>query len=286
MTGLELYGIFKRKTNSSYSQALSTTQQSAILNEGLIKVVEDIYRNGKSDYQTDQVRAIISTEYPVTVAANKVDLTDIANFNHFLTIRYTIQDNTFKATLTNILLNSGTSTRIILSRPSSLRSEEQITLTNSVCDGTYYVKQLNETVYELYTDEALLTPFYNGVPYNNVGTIKRVIKTYATEEPSSEKISVLNESTIYYPKYQLADNFIKLYAGTSTIISAELDYITTLPLMIDVTDIADDLLVYYPQELLYSAMDKAAYLFGTETGYIQLAQAENIEIQSNKQVIQ
>lgn len=286
MTGLELYDIFKRKINSAYSQALSTTQKSAILNEGLIKVLEDIYKNGQVDFQTDQTRSLISTEYTATVASNQIDLTSITNFNHFLAIKYVIQDATFKPTLTNILLISGTSTRIVLSRSSALRSGEQVTLTNSVCDGTYYVKQLNETVYELYTDEALLTPFYNGIPYNNAGNAKRVLKTYATEYLSSEKLGLLNTPQRDFPKYQLADNYIKLYAGTSTITSAELDYITTLPLPIDATDNTDDLLEFYPQELLYSALDKAAYLFGTETGYIQLAQAENIEIQQNKQVIQ
>ena len=144
-------------------------------------------------------------------------------------------------------------------------------------------KQLTDVIYELYTDETLLIPFYNGFPYANDGTVKRVIETYATPYSSEEKIGYLSTPTIYYPKYQLANNLLKTYAGGSTITSVEIDYLSTLPLDIDVTDSTNDLLEFYPQELLYSTLDKAAYLFSIETRDIALAQTEGVEIQQNKQ---
>jgi len=281
ITGADLLVIWKMAVNSVYSQAYSTANQSAILNESLIKVLEDIYKNGLESYTTDQVRALIKTEATPTVAANKIDLTTITDFNHFLAIKCIMNDNTFKPVLSNITLIDSTYTNITLSRSSALRSTEQVKLTGSVCDGTYYVKQLNQTVYQLYTDEALLVPFYNGVPYNNAGTVKRVVGYYATEYSSDEKIGQLTSPTLYFPKYQLADNFIKLYGGVATVTGAELDYISTLPLEIDVTDSTNDLLEFYPQELLYKAVDKAAYLFGMRTGYVQLMQGEANEIAMN-----
>ena len=58
----DLLALWNRKVNAAYSQQYSSTQQSALLNEALIKVLEDIYRNGLSNYITDQVRALVSTE--------------------------------------------------------------------------------------------------------------------------------------------------------------------------------------------------------------------------------
>jgi hypothetical protein len=281
ITGADLLAIFKRKSNSAYSQAYSSSNLSAILNEGLIKSLEDIYKNGQEYYTADQTRALITTEATPTVVANKIDLSTLTAFNHFLAVKCIMIDATFRVKLTNISLVDGIYTNITFSRSSALRSTEQVKLTGSVCDGVYYVKQLNQTVYQLYTDEALLLPFYNGIPYNNDGVGQRVVGYYATKYSSDEKIGKLTSPTLYFPKYQLADNFIKLYAGVSNVTSVELDYIRTLPVQIDVTNTTTDLLVTYPQELLYKAADKAAYLFGSETGYTQLMQGEVNEIAMN-----
>lgn len=281
--GTSLNTAFKFHVNSPYSQAIGDSKTSSLANEALGKVLYDIAKNGMLPYTTDLLRSCIKVASPQTVVANAIDLSAIADYNHLMDggVRVTSQDDLFRATLTNILLVDGIFTRIVLSRASKLRSTEQVVLTNSPCNGTYYVKQLSATVYELYTNINLTVPFYNGVPYANAGTVKRLVSAYATEENTSKKSSVLTAPTTDFPKYQFSDNTLLIYPGVGTIVAAEMDYITLPPLTIDVTDSTDDLLEFYSPDLLDKVVDKMSYLFGAITGYTQLAQIEAGEIQMN-----
>lgn len=281
VSGQDLKVLFNVKTNAAYSQAIGDTKMSAIFNEALVKTVEEIYRKGDSDYTLDNVRSLVKTNEAAAVAANNITTASVTDLNHILAIKCYIQDASFKATLTNILLVDGTYTRIVLSRPSALRSKEQVLLAGTPITGTYYVKQLNETVYELYTDINLLTPAYNGIPYANAGTVTRVVGRYTMPYKSEDKNSSLSTPTIYYPKHQETQTYIKLDAGGSTISSAELDYITNIATPIDVTSAAD-LIPTYPQELLYKVTDRACEIFAELTRDQSLFQTSVTELQQTK----
>jgi len=281
VSGSDLKVLFNVKTNSPYSQAIGDTKMSAIFNEALVKTVEDIYRKGDNDYTLDNVRSLVKTGVTAAVATNRITTASVTDLNHILAVKCYIQDATFKPLLTNVLLIDGTYTRIVLSKASALRSKEQVLLTGTPITGTYYVKQLNETVYELYTDVNLLVPAYNGVPYANAGTVSRVIGRYTMPYKSEDKNSSLATPTIYYPKHQETYLYVKLDAGGSTILSAELDYITNIAVPIDVTGVTD-LLPIYPQELLYKITDRACEIFAELTRDQSLFQTSVTEIQQTK----
>lgn len=282
--GTDFKTSFNFKTNSPYSQAIGDTKMSALANEALVKVTEQIYKNGNLEYQADTIRAMVVTNDTTAVVANQVLLSAITGFNHLLACKCKIEDNTFRGTLTNILLIDGTYTRVVLNRPTKLRSTEQIKLIDTVIDGTWYVKQITETIYELYSDESLISPVYNGVPYDSLGVAKRVVSHYAFPYQSQDKAGLLTSSTVDFPKVQQSDNKLNLYAGTSAILSADLDYITFPALPIDVTDSTDDLLEFYPLELLYMVVDKAAQIFGEITRDPALTQYSIAEQQQNNQI--
>ena len=91
MTGADLLPLWKRIVNAAYSQAYSTTQQSALFNESLIKVIEDIFKNGISGYVNDQVRSLVSTENVETVTNNSIDTVAITDFNHLMAVKCIIE---------------------------------------------------------------------------------------------------------------------------------------------------------------------------------------------------
>ena len=89
ITGADLFeALWNRKVNAVYSQQYSSTQQSALLNEALIKVLEDIYRMGYQIILLTKVRALVSTENVETTTNNSIDLfTLIPDFNHLMAVK-------------------------------------------------------------------------------------------------------------------------------------------------------------------------------------------------------
>lgn len=282
--GTDFLKLFNLSTNAAYSQALSTTKQNLLINEALVLTVQNEYRNGTiPSYSTDLLRGLVVLGESNSATANEIDLS-AKPFSHIMAVKTVIEDATFRATLTNLLIET-LATRIVLSRSSTLRSTEQVTLTDlgNGFDGTYYVKQLSSTVYELYTDFNLTIPAYNGASYQGTGTVKRVVSVYAMPNQSQEKIGILSTPTVNFPTYQMGNNKLTVNAGGSVITSAILDYITTMPLDIDVTDSTDDLWEFYPMELLYKVNDKAEQLFAALTRDNVLYQTSTVEQQqSNK----
>lgn len=274
--GTNLIELFNLTTNATYSQALSTSKKNQLLNEALVLTIQNEYRNGTiSSYSSDLLKGIIKLGETISATNNEIDLTSYP-FSHIMAVKLNIQDDTFTARVVGT-----TPSRITLSRSSTLRSTEKVIVANNSVTKTYYVKQLTSTIYEMYTDE-MLSILATDVPvYTSDLTLERIVMVYAMITESQDKVGILSRPTINFPKYQMGNNKLSVNAGGSTVISGTLDYITTMPLAIDIANNTNDLLIYYPMELLYKVNDKAAELFATLTRDNVLFQTSVTEQQQN-----
>lgn len=276
-TGINIKSEFNRKVGSAYSEYYTAAKLNALLNESLTETVEKLFLTSNGGIETDYIKSLISINFPLPVTANKILLTDVTAYNHLRNLQFRIIDHSFNALLIG-LDTKLSETTIILSKETSLRTNEMVKLTGLTIDGTYYVRQIAPTKYKLYLDANFTIPVYDGVPFNDTGTVNKVVNRYATEYIGDTKIAYLGQPTIYYPKYDLSGTYINCYCNLGTVIEASCDYLQNITVMIDVASSTDYELTY-PKILLYMMIDEASKKYAAETRDPSLYQTSTVEVQ-------
>lgn len=146
------------------------------------------------------------------------------------------------------------------------RSGSQITLSGMtgtpLANGTWYVKQINSTLYELYQDEFFQVPSTGGVTYSSPqGVVNYMWYQYAKPYFSDRKIDQFEKPSVMLPKYEMSERFIKFYPQNHPCTEITLDYIRKPQYNIDVTDTSFDLTLIYPERYLFWLIDQTIYLW-------------------------
>ncbi len=128
----------------------------------------------------------------------------------------------------------------------------------TAANGTWYVKQLNSTSYELYTDANLTVASTGGTPYARPqGVVSYVWYNDATPYFSDRKIDRLDSPSAELPKYEFAEKVIKFYPDDLVCSEINLDYIRVPQHFIDVSNNTFDLSLVFPEPYLYYIINSA-----------------------------
>ena len=91
--------------------------------------------------------------------------------------------------------------------------------------------------------------------YTTGGLIKRIVSAWAQDY--NQKTSPLDWPDIYNPKFEVADQNLKLYPSNVVCESVDLDYVRRPTTYIDVTDNTDDLEAVYSLRMIEELVEKA-----------------------------
>lgn len=207
----------------------------------------------------------------------------IDDYMHLLTIK-----TKFTQIITNInITDASKQTPVIITvdKQNNLRTGEEIEIKsvigNTAANGVFFIKKLNSKKFSLFSDKKLTTSISGDNPYVSGGTISRVFYNYCKPFFSDRKIGVYGQPTVSNPKFEIADNFIKLYPLDETAEEITIDYISKDIVLIDVNDNKTDLELFYPEKFLFYIMTVAAELFSESIKDQELLQTSLTETQIN-----
>jgi len=207
----------------------------------------------------------------------------IDDYMHLLTIK-----TKFTQIITNVnITDASKQTPIIITvdKQNNLRTGEEIEIKsvvgNTAANGVFFIKKLNSKKFSLFSDKNLTTPVAGDNLYVSGGTISRVFNNYCKPFFSDRKIGVYGQPTVDKPKFEIADNFIKLYPLDETAQEITIDYISKDIILIDVNDDKLDLELFYPEKFLFYIMTVAAELFSESIKDQELLQTSLTETQIN-----
>jgi hypothetical protein len=190
----------------------------------------------------------------------------LRDYLRLLAIKVQIQDISLADTYVTAATNA-TPIVVTLNNKTRLRDGSYIVISgilgNTAANGTFYVKQINNRKYALYTDADLR----NGVTGNGTyvdspsSTISTIYDSWCTPYLSDRKISAFGKPTVNYPTFEDTENAINLYPADKTVLSAILDYIAKPSVLIDVADNAINLELVYPNKFLYAVANEFANIF-------------------------
>lgn len=226
------------------------------------------------------------TQYTGSVSGGYV----LDDYEHLLTIKCKFVDDQKYKNLRILSVTSGSRTIVEFYRRSSLRDGDIITISgvNGItnANGTFYVKKLSDYKVQLFSDEKLDNAISSSGTYVNGGSVLgTVYYEYAVQTTSDRKISTWETPTVYSPRFEVAENFIKLYPNNYTCSEVTFDYLTNgsnIPTVrIDVLDNQTDLELYYDGKFLMRLVEEAAAIFNKEARDIQQYQVQKTEIIDN-----
>ena len=172
---------------------------------------------------------------------------------------------------------------------SNLRSEDNINISsvggNTNANGSFYIKQLNDIQFALYSDKYCQNAVIgNGGYIAGTGIISRIYYKYCTPYLSDEKINSLNKPSPENPRYELANGCIIFYPQDVKVNEITMDYIgKPYPIyssgyLIDCTDNIINLENYYPKDFLTLITNVAANTFLAE-----LRDVDGLQLTENTQ---
>lgn len=171
--------------------------------------------------------------------------------------------------------------KVTVSSENNLRTGESITISGVTATGA--ISSLNDTWAILKKTTGLsFTVNLNGIGgyYQSGGSISRTVSKYAKPQTSDRKISELGEPTIYDPKFETAEKFLKIYPS-DTCSTAVVDYISKPSVTVDVADATYDLSLVYPERFLYHVVDRAVTYCTKLIKDGELNQLETMQIVEN-----
>lgn len=158
---------------------------------------------------------------------------------------------------------------LTLNRKSLIRTGDKIIVagvngSNTNANGTFWVDQLSNTRYALYSDESLETPIAGNGTYatsTNSSSVRMIYSNYCVPYASDDKISAFGQPVVYDPAFEDTQQAIVLYPSNATVLSATIDYIKKPDILIDVTNDLIDLELIFGSKLLYSIANEFCNLF-------------------------
>lgn len=258
MTGLEFYRLWNTITDGAFSDWL---QQGAEFNRlaksALIKSIFEKKDESKQKVY-DELRNIVITEEVRTPTSNQVTLTDYL---------YLLNLKTYFLDSVSFSLSGATNSspiRITLSSLTNLRSGSLVRITgvggNTNANGDYYLKQIGDKSYQLYTDANLSNPVSGNGAYTSGGTLVPIWVRDSEYMQPREKIDAVDTPTVKAPRHTESGGVIKTYPLNKTCYKVEMDYIIKPTVYINSTDDIIDLELTYPYSFLLYVADRLMVL--------------------------
>lgn len=186
----------------------------------------------------------------------------LLDYWHLFSIKSKYKELVKNIFITGTIANSPVGVKV--SGRSSLRTGEQVVIENSAdaaANGVFYVRVINSTLIELYTDKDLKVPSPTGNGTTVAGgTISRYYYNYCSPYFSDRKADILGQATVRKPGFIVAKRAINLYPENEMCIESTLDYMIRIQdqYFIDVDNSTTDLEAFWPVKLLYHFIDQAA----------------------------
>lgn len=291
MTGVEFSNILDLRIDKGYSAFLTNLEKNRIIKEATVKACKMIYKDLSTEKYKDTLASFINTNKVFSLSSNTIYTTtigspNIPNYNFVFSVKAKFIQLLQTLAITNAS-NASTIT-ITFTGVNNLRTGELIkiagVLGNTNANGTYYIQKINSLQFKLYTDEFLTIPVSGNATYTSGGTISRVFYNYCLPLYSDKKIDPYAIGTVRIPRYEVADNRIKITPTNYSCDEITIDYLSSPSgqQIIDVTDSTFDLEKYYQIDFLYMIADEAANLFAQSFKDNELFSTSNFEINKNK----
>lgn len=182
------------------------------------------------------------------------------------------------------IISKPSSVVVVMEKLSQLRTGTKIHLSGvnapSSINGTWYVKQVGQKSFQLYSDKALLDPVLGTAKYTSGGAIYYVSETKAFQF-KPDQLNYLDEPSQKFPRWAISDNAI-LFEPEVGLQSAYFDYLTQLPVEIDPENTTTDLLLYCSYEFWMYVIDVCATQFDLNTRNAQAIQIDGPQVVINQ----
>lgn len=218
----------------------------------------------------------------VSNSGNVVGGPMITNYHHLLSARceYLITSRYITA---KIIGATNTSPIVITTeRKTDIRSFTAVSITgvngNTNANGVWFVKRYSYDTFALYQDAELTVPVVGNGDYVNGGHIGSFLVRPATQIVPDAKGNRIPEPTVQYPSFQVSLNKLIFSPSPSKVV---IDYMSDLPIEIDVTDATTDYTLWYPEKLIFRLINEAARQFNLESRDITQYQAQAAETIQN-----
>lgn len=290
MVGTEFSAILDLKVDKAYSSFLTTTEKNRIVKEAIIKTLQLKYKELDEQGERDQLSAFIKTNQVFTPSSNQVFLSNvgspyISDYSNLFSVKAKFAQLIPGLAITNA--TNATPILVTFTGYNNIRTGEQLTISgvvgNPAANGTFYVNKINNNQFKLYSDKSLTTGVAGNGTYSSGGTISRVFYNYCQPLVSDKKIDPYAQGTVRVPRFEIANQAIKIYPSDSTCSEISVDYLAIPSLFIDVSNGSTDIELTYPIDLLYDIADRFAQLFSESFKDGDLFQMSNFEIQKNNQ---
>jgi len=205
----------------------------------------------------------------------------IADFNYLLSVKQRYHEN-----LNCKIVSASNAQPIVmtLDKRNNVKTGDKITQSgivgNTNANGTFYVKKINAFKYELYRDKDFTIPVSGNGVYGGIGKAKRDYYKQATAIFSSTELDSFEQPSVSSPKFERGNGLIKFQPFDVPCTEITIDYFTTPPVAIDVTNGTVDLEDTYSEEFLYVVIDRAVNLISQAIKDTELYQTSMAEIKS------
>lgn len=261
MTGAQFWTYLQQKIDKAYSAYLDNAKANALIAESMQRLVDKYWRKESLEVDADEMIPFLVKAQSVTPVTGVVKIsTLLPNYMHimYMTANY---EQSFTVTAV-----SGTT---LTAANHTLRKGDTVKFSST----SYIVTKVKGDNFDLGT--AGLT----------TGTYKRVLVRNVKQMQSDRKGSPFHKPSIITPRFEPQTD------GTSTpksfkispstdLVTISVDYIRTVPLVIDVANTATTLEDFYVSKFLYRLMDECVLNFGSQTKdpmTRQMAQQDIIE---------
>ena len=275
-TGLELKRIFDLRVDKAYTGYLDTAKLNRTFQQGMVSAVEKQYKVLSSQGEYDTLRGVIKVNRVFTPVANVIYTDEsntlapnIVDYYHLLTVKAQYNEPLYGVSFSAA---TGTPIRVKLSGVNNIRTGDTLIISgatgNTNVNGKRYIKMVNKTTGDLYADANFQTPIAsNGTYVTNTAVIARYWYEYCQRYFSDRKIAKYSTPTADNPKFeQDINNSTRMIFQPLNLVCNEItmDYITQLPVSIDVADNVIDLERYYDKNLLYLCVAETSLLFAQQ----------------------
>lgn len=219
----------------------------------------------------------------ITNSANLIYANMIFDYNHILAIKAKFLDQFVGLSITKA--TNATPIRITLSGSNNIRSKQIVNISgilgNTASNGQFYVNKINSNTMDLYTNWNLTVPVSGNGVYTSGGTISNVLYKYCTPYYSERKIAHLTDPKMDRPKYEDANNSLKIYPVYQPCQEITVDYVANPNIFIDPLDDELDLELYYPLDFLLFVVDVCKDVFFSNTKDFESVQKSQLDIKDN-----